>query len=219
MTALRERNGPTDRPWLEARNPSEHGRPYFLLLPSYVINKLYYIDALLTGGRKDGGGGGAAAAAEAAAETDEDSDGDEDTMATRIAVTTAAEAMTRTGRRRTQGRRRLGKMAMTTTRRRIKSEEVVFKVHENAAAAAGVSTMKKKNGKFIVPAHKKRRIPSLESAANQNSRKQTLPFYVAPVKRYYYWTPKALIGARREAAGTLDTESAKLAERSTTSNR
>ena len=33
-----------------AANLAEHGRPYFLLLPSYVIHKPYYVDALLTGG-------------------------------------------------------------------------------------------------------------------------------------------------------------------------
>lgn len=69
------------------------------------------------------------------------------------------------------------------------------------------SGKKKKNGKFVIPG-KRKKIPSLESSLN--SKKQTLPFYVAPVKRYYYWTPKALIGARRAASGTtLDAESGK----------
>lgn len=76
-------------------------------------------------------------------------------------------------------------------------EEVAFKVHEHAAAG----TTKKKNGKFIVHA-KRKKIPSLEST--HSSRKQTLPFYVAPVKRYYYWTPKALIAARREASNKTE---------------
>jgi hypothetical protein len=34
-----------------AENLEKHKRPYFLLLPSYVVNKPYYVDALLTGGR------------------------------------------------------------------------------------------------------------------------------------------------------------------------
>ena len=33
-----------------AKNLYEHGRPYFLLLPSYSVNKPYYTSALLTGG-------------------------------------------------------------------------------------------------------------------------------------------------------------------------
>jgi hypothetical protein len=44
-----------------ALNCARHDRPYFLLLPSYVINKPYYVDALLTGGAAgegNGGGGG-----------------------------------------------------------------------------------------------------------------------------------------------------------------
>ena len=35
-----------------AENLEKHARPYFLLLPSYVVNKPYYVDALLTGGAR-----------------------------------------------------------------------------------------------------------------------------------------------------------------------
>jgi hypothetical protein len=40
------------------------------------------------------------------------------------------------------------------------------------------------------------------------SRAQILPFYVAPKKRYYYWTPKAMVKARAANKGQAE-ESAK----------
>jgi hypothetical protein len=142
-----------------ARNLAERGRPYFLLLPSYVINKPYYVDALLTGGAE-----GRAAAERRKAESEEvdedeadeeeaddghgssDSDGDSDSS----------------------------------------SSSDSFKVHDGSSG-------RKPNG----------RIPGVAPGGGA-SRRQTLPFYVCPAKRYYYWTPKALLAARRAAAGTLD---------------
>ena len=38
---------------------------------------------------------------------------------------------------------------------------------------------------------------------SNGTRKQTLPFYVAPSKRYYYWTPKALAASRRRGIGKI----------------
>lgn len=100
-----------------AENLAAHGRPYMLLLPSYVIHKDYYMPALLTGGTR---GREKAKALAAAAERDvKGSDDDDD------------------------------------------DEGEEMKIHSGGA-----------------------------------SRAQILPFYVAPKKRYYYWTPKAMIKAR-----------------------
>ena len=101
-----------------AENLAAHGRPYMLLLPSYVIHKEYYIPALLTGGSR-----GREKAKELAMKREDDEEGSDD--------------------------------------------------NENAAATDddGNDGMKIHGG--------------------GKSRAQILPFYVAPKKRYYYWTPKA----------------------------
>jgi hypothetical protein len=48
-----------------------------------------------------------------------------------------------------------------------------------------------------------------QSVSNGTGRKQTLPFYVAPSKRYYYWTPKSLATSRRNAKTDPDAEAKK----------
>ena len=140
-----------------ARNLAEWGRPYFLLLPSYVINKPYYVDALLTGGAA-GRRAAEAREAEAAEGGREEAEDDE-------------ESLGRPGSEEDE---------------RSDEEAVAFKVHGGTTAATRggkIPTARDGNesGRFV-------------------SRKQTLPFYVCPGRRYYYWTPKALIAARREAS-------------------
>lgn len=98
-----------------AENLVAHGRPYMLLLPSYVIHKDYYLPALLTGGTR---GKEKAKALAQAAKARDDSESDE------------------------------------------------MKIH-----------------------------------SSDGNRAQILPFYVAPKKRYYYWTPKAMIKARAAKSG------------------
>ena len=118
-----------------AENLAAHGRPYMLLLPSYVIHKEYYVPALLTGGSR-----GREKAKELAMKREDDEEGSDD--------------------------------------------------DENAAATDddGNDGMKIHGG--------------------GKSRAQILPFYVAPKKRYYYWTPKALVKARAANKGENE-ESAK----------
>jgi hypothetical protein len=66
------------------------------------------------------------------------------------------------------------------------SEEKEMKVHDP-------STRGKSRGKIRDLAVKRHK----DGTVDTRSRKQTLPFYVAPFKRYYYWTPKALAAERR----------------------
>jgi hypothetical protein len=117
-----------------AENLAAHGRPYMLLLPSYVIHKEYYVPALLTGGSR-----GKEKAKELAMKRKDDERGSDDD-----------DASDSDG-----------------------DENVSMKIHGGG-----------------------------------KSRAQILPFYVAPKKRYYYWTPKALVKARAANKGENE-ESAK----------
>ena len=109
-----------------AENLAAHGRPYMLLLPSYVIHKDYYLPALLTGGSR---GKDKAKAMEMNKASEKDSDDDD--------------------------------------------ENDGMKIHGGGKGRA-----------------------------------QILPFYIAPKKRYYYWTPKAMVKARAANKGQAE-ESAK----------
>ena len=140
-----------------ARNLAEHRRPYFLLLPSYVINKPYYVDALLTGGAE----GRAAAESRKEEEEAEEEEEEEENGGSSEDDGGSSDSDS-------------------------SSSSESFKVHDGSSG-------RKPNG----------RIPGVAPVGGA-SRRQTLPFYVCPAKRYYYWTPKALLAARRAAAGTLD---------------
>ena len=106
-----------------AENLAAYGRPYLLLLPSYVIHKDYYLPALLTGG----------------------------------------------------------------TRGKEKAKAISLQKAEREGSDDDDDEIKKHGGE---------------------SRAQILPFYVAPKKRYYYWTPKAMVKARAANKGQAE-ESAK----------
>ena len=110
-----------------AENLAAHGRPYMLLLPSYVIHKDYYLPALLTGGSRG--------------------------------------------------------------KEKAKSLELQRKDEENNEDDV------EENGDGI------------KRHGGGAARAQILPFYIAPKKRYYYWTPKAMVKAR--AAKGQSEESAK----------
>ena len=162
-----------------AENLEKHARPYFLLLPSYVVNKPYYVDALLTGGargrawreRNDAKAEKAEKAertirnekSDSDSETTSDSDSDSDSE---IASDAAADAA--------------GDDAMKIHSPTPKTSRGTLKIRDVRSSRAGSSS----------------------------SRKQTLPFYVAPSKRYYYWTPKALASSRRRGLGGDDNSSA-----------
>jgi hypothetical protein len=109
-----------------AENLAAYGRPYLLLLPSYVIHKDYYLPALLTGGTRGKEKAKTISLQKAEREESDDDEDDDDKI--------------------------------------------------------------KKHG--------------------GESRAQILPFYVAPKKRYYYWTPKAMVKARAANKGQAE-ESAK----------
>lgn len=111
-----------------AENLAAYGRPYMLLLPSYVIHKDYYLPALLTGGSR---GKDKAKELEMNKASAKDSDDDDD------------------------------------------DENGGMKIH-----------------------------------GGSKGRAQILPFYIAPKKRYYYWTPKAMVKARAANKGQAE-ESAK----------
>jgi len=128
-----------------ARNLYEHDRPYFLLLPSYCVNKPYYTSALLTGGAEGKRGRAAREEAEGGTKTKEEEEEEETQEEEETEETEDGEG---------------------------------FKVHDG-----GKSRVKK------------------IATRDGGGRRQTLPFYVAPVKRYYYWTPKPLIAARKAQQG------------------
>ena len=135
-----------------ARNLYQHGRPYFLLLPSYCVNKPYYMSALLTGGAEGKALKEALKEEKTHGGTEENGD------------TGSAEPEHESGSE--------------------SGENPEFKVHDG-----GEGRVK----------HKK------IATRNGSARRQTLPFYVAPVKRYYYWTPKPLIAARKaQQAGDVE---------------
>jgi len=117
-----------------AENLAAYGRPYMLLLPSYVIHKDYYLPALLTGGSRGKEKSKELELSKAAEESSDDDNDDDD-----------------------DGIKRHG------------------------------------GGK---------------------GRAQVLPFYIAPKKRYYYWTPKAMVKAR--AANKSQTEESAKARRKRT---
>ena len=154
-----------------ARNLAERGRPYFLLLPSYVINKPYYVDALLTGGAEGRAAAERRKAESEVVEADEDEDEGEEDDAEEEEEEEADDGH---GSSDSDGDSDSS------------SSSDSFKVHDGSSG-------RKPNG----------RIPGVAPVGGA-SRRQTLPFYVCPAKRYYYWTPKALLAARRAAAGTLD---------------
>lgn len=144
-----------------ARNLSEFGRPYFLLLPSYVINKPYYVDALLTGG----------AQGRAARENREDAKGG-DAQGSDLDSSASDE-----------------ESASEESEDESQSEsEKEMKVHDGSKRHL--------DGKIKDIAVKRNKDGTVDKSAS-NSHKQTLPFYVAPFKRYYYWTPKALAAERK----------------------
>ena len=135
-----------------ARNLYQHDRPYFLLLPSYCVNKPYYMSALLTGGAEGKALKEALKEEKTHGGTEENGD------------TGSAEPEHESGSE--------------------SGENPEFKVHDG-----GEGRVK----------HKK------IATRNGSARRQTLPFYVAPVKRYYYWTPKPLIAARKaQQAGDVE---------------
>ena len=147
-----------------ALNCARHDRPYFLLLPSYVINKPYYVDALLTGGAA----GKALREKETVVEVggvgeEKQASGDESEESEDEESEPEAEPESQS-----------------------ESEEKEMKVHDP-------STRGKSRGKIRDLAVKRHK----DGTVDTRSRKQTLPFYVAPFKRYYYWTPKALAAERR----------------------
>ena len=127
-----------------AENLEKHARPYFLLLPSYVVNKPYYVDALLTGGARGRAWRERNDAKEESARENENVNDSE------------------------------------------ASDSETMKIHDRDRTLDG----------------KIRDVKRL--AGSQTHRKQTLPFYVAPNKRYYYWTPKALATSRRRGQGGED---------------
>ena len=135
-----------------AKNLYEHGRPYFLLLPSYCVNKPYYTSALLTGGAEGKRARAAREEAEGGTKTKEEdgnASGDE-----------------------------LRQEEEEETEEEEEEDGKGFKVHDGGKARS-------------------KKIATRDGG----SRRQTLPFYVAPVKRYYYWTPKPLIAARKAQQG------------------
>ena len=152
-----------------AENLEKHKRPYFLLLPSYVVNKPYYVDALLTGGargrawreRNENENGGEEKEKEKEASSSSESDSDESRDSDDPSD----------------------------------SDESAMKVHAPGKIRDGkIRDVKASKG---------------QSGSNGTRRKQTLPFYVAPSKRYYYWTPKALATSRRRAKTDPDAEAKK----------
>ena len=168
-----------------AENLEKHARPYFLLLPSYVVNKPYYVDALLTGGargrawreRNDAKAEKAEKAekveraipnilekSDSGSETTSDSDSDSDSE---IASDDAADA----------------------------ADADAMKIHSpTPKTSRGTSQIRDVRS-------------GSPRAGSSSSRKQTLPFYVAPSKRYYYWTPKSLASSRRRGRGGDDASS------------
>ena len=149
-----------------AKNLYEHGRPYFLLLPSYCVNKPYYTSALLTGGAAGKKARAAREEAEGGTKTKEEDGRDKSPATSRGGMRTSSSS-----------RRRRRKRKKKKKKKKKKTGEG-FKVHDG-----GKSRTKK------------------IATRDGGSRRQTLPFYVAPVKRYYYWTPKPLIAARKAQQG------------------
>ena len=163
-----------------AENLEKHARPYFLLLPSYVVNKPYYVDALLTGGARGRAwrerNDAKAEKAEKAERTirNEKSDSDSETTSDSDSVSDSEIA------RSDAAADAAGDDAMKIHSPTPKTSRGTLKIRDVRSSRAGSSS----------------------------SRKQTLPFYVAPSKRYYYWTPKALASSRRRGLGGDDIISA-----------
>ena len=143
-----------------AENLEKHARPYFLLLPSYVVNKPYYVDALLTGGAR-----GRAWRERNETEGKKEKQASSSSELRRLSET------------------RGDSESASDSDEKSDSDEGAMKTH---APRAKMSTRGKiRDGKIL----------------SNGTRKQTLPFYVAPSKRYYYWTPKALAASRRRGIG------------------
>ena len=148
-----------------AKNLYEHGRPYFLLLPSYCVNKPYYTSALLTGGAEGKRARAAREEAEGGTKTKEE-DGN-----------TSGDEMRQEEEEETEEEE--------------EEDGKGFKVHDGGKARS-------------------KKIATRDGG----SRRQTLPFYVAPVKRYYYWTPKPHIAARKAQQGVDESEGVRKKSRS-----
>ena len=148
-----------------AENLEKHARPYFLLLPSYVVNKPYYVDALLTGGAR-----GRA-----------------------WCERTKEEAKQKEGRAENVSKEAVDSEAGD-------SEPTHAGDAAEAAPAASSGDAMKIHDRERIPLNGKIR----DVKRSGSGRKQTLPFYVAPSKRYYYWTPKALASSRRRGKAGED---------------
>ena len=164
-----------------AENLERRGRPYFLLLPSYVVHKPYYVQALLTGGAS--GRAKRAEDDERAVNEPGDVEGEKEGGALGNEEEEKEEEESDGSESDEPAREPDSKKETSSSSSSLDSDsdsEPAMKVRSGAAAAG-------------------RRVPGSASAGPGSSRKQTLPFYVVPDKRYYYWTPKALVAKRRDA--------------------